>query len=654
MNDGAALTNNAALTGGGVGISYGVFTMTGGEISGNTADGYGGGVFVDRDFTLGGSSVIVGNTSNNVYLWGDYITLSTDVPPAPDMYVGVQTGTPDGVIVQSGASAAVAAYFYADEPGKAVVFENGQLVIKDVPYTLSASPTYINFGTAQTPYVQPAAQTVTITKTGADSVTLTQPTSSSYDIGTLSPTTLTANGATATFTVSPKAGLPAGTYNETITIVGGGASATFSVSFTVIPAAFTYVAPAITSANSATAVSGTSRTFQVTATGTAPITYGISGVIPAGVSINSASGLITIAGTTAVGSHTFTITASNGTLPNAAQSFTLTVSQASAAFTISASPTSINFGTVQSPYTRPAARTVTITNTGTGSVTLTQPASANYEIGTLSTRTLASNGAAATFTVRPKADLPAGNYTEIITISGGGVSAAVGVSFTVTGKDARLIGISGLSFELNDYGEAVFVNTDRFGIEYDGEGNFYATLYDDTDTLTVHGVRYVIENVPAGALPECDIEKDGAVMPRSFYKAAAPLNNYFSVDEVTFSHGDRGVYKLYLGEALIGTFTVVYVNEANVADVLDVEQFDVDGVYYFAPFDLPAITSGNRYEIVSRPDTLGGKAVRINANGQLIFNQQAMPMNISRAGEYVVREVDAYGNVVNVYIITVY
>ena len=86
----------------------------------------------------------------------------------------------------------------------------------------------------------------------------------------------------------------------------------------------TGTAPSITSANSTSVVNGTGGTFQVTATGSAPITYSLSGA-PSGVTINSTSGLIAIAGTVVVNSYNFTVTASNGVSPNATQSFTLTV-----------------------------------------------------------------------------------------------------------------------------------------------------------------------------------------------------------------------------------------------------------------------------------------------------------------------------------------
>ena len=91
------------------------------------------------------------------------------------------------------------------------------------------------------------------------------------------------------------------------------------------------VAPAITSAAGTAANFGTAGTFQVTATGDAPITYSLTGA-PAGVTINSASGLISIGAAVKAGVHTFTVNAVNGTQPDAAQTFTLTVAKAAGSF----------------------------------------------------------------------------------------------------------------------------------------------------------------------------------------------------------------------------------------------------------------------------------------------------------------------------------
>ena len=107
------------------------------------------------------------------------------------------------------------------------------VTVTDKTYAISADTTALNFGSAYTGYTQPAAQTVILTNTGNQPVTLTQPTADNYVIGMLSATTLEPN-ATATFTVQPKAGLAPGNYDENILITGSSsASASVATSFTV-------------------------------------------------------------------------------------------------------------------------------------------------------------------------------------------------------------------------------------------------------------------------------------------------------------------------------------------------------------------------------------------------------------------------------------
>ena len=100
-------------------------------------------------------------------------------------------------------------------------------------YSISAD-TELDFGSVYTGYTQPAAQTVTITNSGNQPLTLTQPAyTSSFVVGPLSTTSLPVNG-TATFTVQPKAGLAEGTYSENITVSSSeGATVTIPASFTV-------------------------------------------------------------------------------------------------------------------------------------------------------------------------------------------------------------------------------------------------------------------------------------------------------------------------------------------------------------------------------------------------------------------------------------
>jgi hypothetical protein len=88
--------------------------------------------------------------------------------------------------------------------------------------------------------------------------------------------------------------------------------------------------PTITSANNTTFTVGTAGTFTVTATGTpASFTFSESGALPAGVSFDNSTGVLS--GTPARGTggvYSLVITASNGVAPDATQNFTLTINEA--------------------------------------------------------------------------------------------------------------------------------------------------------------------------------------------------------------------------------------------------------------------------------------------------------------------------------------
>lgn len=112
-------------------------------------------------------------------------------------------------------------------------FDEVTVTVVTPTYTIAATPLE-DFGKVAVGYsTTPESQTITITNTGNQPVTLTQPTSTNYTISAFSSNTVEA-GRTATFTVQPKSGLPVGIYNETITVcTGKGTSTTVSASFRV-------------------------------------------------------------------------------------------------------------------------------------------------------------------------------------------------------------------------------------------------------------------------------------------------------------------------------------------------------------------------------------------------------------------------------------
>lgn len=166
-------------------------------------------------------------------------TLIATVEPsdATNPAVNWSSDKPEVATVEGGtvtAKAAGTATITATAADSSGVSATCTVTVTQSTYSISADTTALDFGSVYTGYTQPAAQTVTITNTGNQPLTLTQPApTTSFEVGTLTDTELTA-GEKATFTVQPKAGLAVGAYNENITISGtNDVNATISATFTV-------------------------------------------------------------------------------------------------------------------------------------------------------------------------------------------------------------------------------------------------------------------------------------------------------------------------------------------------------------------------------------------------------------------------------------
>jgi hypothetical protein len=86
------------------------------------------------------------------------------------------------------------------------------------------------------------------------------------------------------------------------------------------------IPPIITSAVTTTFNEGVAGSFQVTASGTAPISFGVTGTLPSGVSFDTGTGVLS--GTPGIGTagvYPLVFSATNGTPPNANQGFTLRI-----------------------------------------------------------------------------------------------------------------------------------------------------------------------------------------------------------------------------------------------------------------------------------------------------------------------------------------
>jgi hypothetical protein len=214
------------------------------------------------------------------------------------------------------------------------------------------------------------------TRAGNQAPTITSPAKRAFPVGVPSTFTVTATGiptpalsevgalpkgvtfvdnhdGTATLAGTP--GAPTGTFDLTITAANGVAPDAVQNFQLIITGAV--LLPVLRSDDHTTFTAGAAGKFTVTATGFPTPTLSETGALPKGVTfVDNHDGTATLAGTPAPntgGTYNLTITAANGVVPDAVQSFTLTVNQAPA-FT-SAAAAAFGIG---------AAGTYTVTTSG--------------------------------------------------------------------------------------------------------------------------------------------------------------------------------------------------------------------------------------------------------------------------------------------------
>jgi len=167
------------------------------------------------------------------------------------------------------------------------------------------------------------------------------------------PAGLTVNSGTGLISGTPTA---AGTSTVTLSAINSAGTGNATLTITIV------AVPAITSAATANGTVGSAFSYQITASNT-PTGFAATG-LPAGLTVNSGTGLIS--GTpTAAGTSTVTMSASNA---GGTGSATLTLTIASAAPVLSINATSVPFGSVA--LNTPSTQDVTLTSSGTTSVTV--------------------------------------------------------------------------------------------------------------------------------------------------------------------------------------------------------------------------------------------------------------------------------------------
>lgn len=214
------------------------------------------------------------------------------------------------------------------------------------------------------------------------------------------------------------------TGNNKVTVNGGTLNGEDKITGTV------KYTPSITTASLPEGKVNEEYATSLSANGSEPITWNVTdGNLPTGLNL-STNGKIT--GTpTAPGEYIFTVTASNDA-GSVSKELTIHVKDVDPIYSIQNSG-DINFADAIEGYT-PEVKTITITNNGNQPITLDQPSSTSFDVGTLS-KTELNVGETAEFTVQPKNGLLAGSYDEDIKITGTNngqsTSTTVNVKFNV-------------------------------------------------------------------------------------------------------------------------------------------------------------------------------------------------------------------------------
>ena len=292
-----------------------------------------------------------------------------------------------------------------------------------------------------------ASLTLTIAAAPIPAPVITSATTASGTVGSAfsyqitasnTPTSYGATGLPAGLSVNSTSGLISGTLTtaatSTVTLSASNSGGTGSASLTLTIAAAPIPAPVITSATTASGTVGSAFSYQITASNT-PTSYGATG-LPAGLSVNSTSGLIS--GTpTAAGTSTVTLSATNsGGTGNATLTLTIV-----AAGQLTSNPASLAFGSAQVGSS--LTLTDSLTNTGGSSVTISQATATGtgFSISGLTVPLTLTPGASVTFSAvfAPQSAVSASGG---ITVASNASNSTLTVSLTGTGTAAGQLTIA--------------------------------------------------------------------------------------------------------------------------------------------------------------------------------------------------------------------
>jgi len=305
--------------------------------------------------TLGPSFTSGNTTSFNVGTAGNFAVTATGAPPPALSEAGAlpggvsftDGGNGAGTLAGTAAVGSGGLYGFTLQAANGVgsgVTQNFTLVVNEGATITSASSTTFTVGTAKT---------FSVKTTGYPAPTLSEsgtlPSGVSFSAGALSGTAAAGTG---------------GVYPLTFKAANGVATASQSFTLAVDEATN------FTSAAAATFTQGNLGSFTIACSGFPTATISESGALPAGVTfVNNGNGTATLAGTPgAAGMFNLVFACSNSSSASATQNFVLTVTGGGggSGASLIVSPTSVDFGKVQSGHR--ASKDITLTNNGSVAV----------------------------------------------------------------------------------------------------------------------------------------------------------------------------------------------------------------------------------------------------------------------------------------------
>ena len=400
MNGGRIIQNIGSL-GGAISIDGGNFTMTGGSISGNTAAA-GGGLYVNTGTAVMQGGSISGNSTQSagsgvcVYTGSIFKMLGGSI--TGNKVVGATFDEMGGAVYVAGSTLIVG--------GSAKIAGNTQQGFR---YSQTVSDSNIFF--ANYSDLMTISKEVPLTKGAAFGVRTRE---NMFIGGTFSVTGQNDDDYSSYFSSDSS---DYQVFNDENNVMRLGKKDP--------------VAPTITTASLPNGKVGAAYAQTLVASGYPSPTWSLkSGTLPAGLTLGVDG---KISGTpTAAGKSTFTVTARNSSGSDTKE-LSITV-ETVLSVQLPSGAASLDFGSVLDGYEALEAKTVTVTNNGTESITLAQPTSVSYTIGTITKTTLA-NGESATFTVTPKTGLAAGKYNTSVAIQSGSYTyGSVALAFTVQAR----------------------------------------------------------------------------------------------------------------------------------------------------------------------------------------------------------------------------